>query len=210
MGDLAGLRPVFHSEADFQLALAWQLQHADPHATVRLETRPSQGVHLDLLLLTEGRPIAVELKYLTAAWTGQVGGERFSLLNQGAQDIRAYDCVKDVERVEQFVASNSGATGLVLALTNDAAYWRPVSHGRATNADAFRLREGSTLTGVRQWGPNTGPGTMRGREKPLQLRGNYICQWHDYSAIGGSNGILRYLPFFVEPVRVGGRHDRQQ
>lgn len=41
MGDLAGLRPVFHSEADFQLALAWQVQHADPHATVRLETRPS-------------------------------------------------------------------------------------------------------------------------------------------------------------------------
>jgi hypothetical protein len=116
------------------------------------------------LLLTEGRPIAVELKHLTAAWTGQVGGERFSLLNQGAQGIRAYDCVKDGERVEQFVASNSGATGLVLALTNDAAYWRSVSHGRATNADAFRLREGSTLTGVRQWGPNRTRDHARARE----------------------------------------------
>lgn len=51
---------------------------------------------------------------------------------------------------------------------------------------------------------------MRGRENPLQLRGNYICQWHDYSSIGRSNGMLRYLPFFVGPVHVGGRHDRQQ
>jgi hypothetical protein len=37
---LAADRPVFHSEADLQLALAWQLQEADPTARIRLETRP--------------------------------------------------------------------------------------------------------------------------------------------------------------------------
>lgn len=109
---LAQVRPVFHSEADFQLAFAWHLQHQDPRASVRLETRPRPGLHLDLLLQTAERRTAVELKYLTAAWTGEVGGEQFHLLAQGAQDIRAYDCVKDIERVEQFVAGATGVSGL--------------------------------------------------------------------------------------------------
>lgn len=199
MRNLARVRPVFHSEADFQLAFAWHLQTLNPDTSVRLETRPRQGVHLDLLLTSTERTTAVELKYLTAAWTGEVGGEQFGLLAQGAQDIRAYDCVKDIERVERFVAGSPGASGLVLVLANDAAYWRPVTHGRLTNADAFRLREGSTIEGSRAWGPNTGPGTMRGRERPLKLAGKYTCRWNDYSLIGGRNGTFRYLAFAVDP-----------
>lgn len=31
---LAQLRPVFHSEADFQLALAWHVQQQDPKMLV--------------------------------------------------------------------------------------------------------------------------------------------------------------------------------
>lgn len=199
MRSLARDRPVFHSEADFQFAFAWHLQTQDPRASVRLETRPRRGVHLDLLLTTAERATAVELKYLTAAWTGEVGGEQFHLLAQGAQDIRAYDCVKDIERVEQFVAGANGACGLVLVLANDPAYWRPVTHERITNADAFRLREGSTIKGHRAWGPNTGPGTMRGRERQLELTGEYTCRWNDYSTVGGRNGTFRYLAFTVDP-----------
>lgn len=204
MRGLAQVRPVFHSEADFQLAFAWHLQLQDPRASVRLETRPRPGVHLDLLLTTAERPIAIELKYLTASWTGEAGGEQFHLLAQGAQDIRAYDCVKDIERVEQFVASAPGASGLVLVLANDAAYWRPASHARLTNADAFRLREGSTIAGSRAWGPKTGPGTMRGRERSINLTGEYTCRWNDYSSIGGKNGTFRYLAFAVDPPQPSG------
>jgi hypothetical protein len=100
LDDLAILRPVFHSEADFQLALAWQVQQRDPAMLVRLETRPAVGVHLDLAFarLDLGRTTAVELKYLTRAWSGSVGGERYELKNHGTQDIRAYDVVKDVVR----------------------------------------------------------------------------------------------------------------
>jgi hypothetical protein len=36
-------RPVFHPEADFQLAFAWELQRAHPSARIRLETRPARG-----------------------------------------------------------------------------------------------------------------------------------------------------------------------
>ena len=95
-------------------------------------SRPDLGTHF-----------AVELKYLTAAWNGAWDGEEFHLLNQGAQDIRAYDAVKDIQRVEQFVASRTGWSGAVVVLTNEPSYWQRPGHGRATNADAFRIHDGN-------------------------------------------------------------------
>lgn len=67
-------RPVFHSEADFQYALAWEAHHMDPDMQIRLETHPEPNVRLDVLF---ARPdlsayTAVELKYLTAIWSGIV------------------------------------------------------------------------------------------------------------------------------------------
>ena len=43
----------------------------------------------------------MELKYPTALWVGDVASERFELKNHGAQDILAYDVVKDTVRVER-------------------------------------------------------------------------------------------------------------
>jgi hypothetical protein len=66
-------RPVFHSEADFQHALAWAIQVSDPLARVRLETRPALGMRLDLFVSRPDldRYLVLELKYLTAAWAGE-------------------------------------------------------------------------------------------------------------------------------------------
>lgn len=49
MARLAARRPIFHSEADFQHAFAWQVQIDHPDARIRLETRPRPGVRLDVL-----------------------------------------------------------------------------------------------------------------------------------------------------------------
>lgn len=104
-------------------------------------------MHLDLLVtdLVDGGSLAVELKYLTDRWEGVVDGELFALLRHGAQDVRAYDCVRDFARVERAVAGGYAREGLVLVLANDPAYWRAPTHGRLTNADAFRLHDGLTL-----------------------------------------------------------------
>ena len=86
---LSVLRPVFHSEADFQQAFAWEVHTQDPTVRVRLETRPAPGMRLNLLLTRDDglRRSAIELKYLTRLWTGEFAGERFELKDQGAQDI---------------------------------------------------------------------------------------------------------------------------
>jgi hypothetical protein len=113
MARLARSRPVFHSEADFQHAFAWETHQMDPALQVRLETHPEPSVRLDLLLARpdRGTHTVVELKYLTALWSGIVDGEYFALKNHGAQVVRAYDAVKDIARVERFVARRSGWNG---------------------------------------------------------------------------------------------------
>ncbi len=194
---LQGQRPVFHSEADFQHAFAWAAHELAPSLNVRLETHPQPNVRLDLLL---SRPdlddyTAVELKYLTARWSGEVNGEHFALKNHGAQDERGYDVIKDIERVERFVAAHSGWNGIVATLTNDPSYWRPPRHTRSTNAQAFRLCEGNVLHGVRAWGPRTGAGTRKNREADLTLAGQYACTWTDYSTLAGERGRFRLLTF---------------
>jgi hypothetical protein len=196
---LQGSRRVFHSEADFQHALALAIAASDPGARVRLETRPLPGMRLDLLVSRPdlGGHLAVELKYLTAAWAGDDAGEHFQVLGQGAQDIRAYDVVKDVQRVERLVDMRSGWSGLVLVLANDPAYWSRPAHGRATNADAFRIYEDQVLSGVRAWGPLTGAGTMKDRAAAIELRGSYRCRWSEYSSLPGSRGTFRLLALAV-------------
>jgi hypothetical protein len=198
---LAAERPVFHAEADFHQAFAWQLQSLDPTLRIRLETRPAPGVRLDLLVTSNdgANRSAVELKYLTRAWVGEVAGERFELKSQGAQDIRAYDVVKDVVRVEKFVDLMPGSNGAVVCLANDPSFWRTPTHGRDTNASAFRIYDGVRLEGPRAWGPNTGAGTSRNREEVLELRGAYDLRWRDYSTIPGAHGTVRALVVEVEP-----------
>jgi hypothetical protein len=192
-------RQVFHSEADFQHALAFAMATSDPGVRIRLETRPVPGMRLDLLVSRPGpgEYLAVELKYLTAAWAGEADGEHFELLSQGAQDVRAYDVVKDVQRVERLVGNRPGSSGLVLVLANDPAYWSRPAHGRATNADAFRIYEGQVLSGRREWGPHTGAGTMKDRVEAIELLGSYRCHWSEYSSLPGSRGTFRLLALAV-------------
>ncbi len=65
LADLSTHRPVFHSEADFQHALAWHLHKVFPEADVRLECQPVAGIHLDIWLRTNHGWLAIELKHAT-------------------------------------------------------------------------------------------------------------------------------------------------
>ncbi|MDI4655368.1 hypothetical protein [Xanthobacter autotrophicus] len=118
-------------------------------------------------------------------------GERFQLRNQSAHDIRRYDVCKDVVRIESF-CQRFGATGGVLILTNDPAYWS--SRRRADTFDtAFDLADLRILNGTLAWAEGAGTWTTKGRETPLVITGHYPLQWRDYADIGCVSGRLRYL-----------------
>ncbi|WP_273652978.1 hypothetical protein [Cellulomonas fimi] len=203
---LAVRRPVFHSEADLQQELAWQVHLEHSTADVRLEvrvpepSRPGRRERVDVLLRTSLGRVAIELKYPTDALTAVVDGELFELPRQGAQDITAYDVVKDVHRVEHFVRTGLADAGAVIVVSNDRSYWSDPGHGRTTAASAFRLYESTTLSGLRAWGVTAGAGTTRGREDALDITGTHTLAWGDYSTLeGAARGRFRVLLISIVP-----------
>src|SRR5438105_15756660 len=122
MGRLASERELFHSEADFQHALAWKIHELYPQAKIRLEVpsgRFDKRERIDILVSLEGARYALELKYKKLKLECLSGSESFVLSNDGAQDIGRYDFIKDVARLERYVASAENTVGWAVLLTND-------------------------------------------------------------------------------------------
>lgn len=191
---------MFHSEADFQFALAWAWawQQEVPGAAVRLEYRLPSDVEVsreyaDLWVRDSSSTTYLELKYWTRSFDFTVAEERFMLSNQAAQDLSRYDFVKDLARVSRTVTGGHADRGGVIAVTNDPGYWTESDWFDRTTIDAaFRLHEGRVLDGDLAWAATAG-GTTRGRERPIQLAGPYVCHWRSYSNIATRNGEFRYL-----------------
>ena len=204
LDSLSSTREVFHSEFDFQFAFAWTAKNIYPHLEVRLETHPTPSESLDLALVdpTSNSGIAIEFKYKTLAWEGNHQGEIFALKSHGASDIGCYDIVKDIARVERFIAEKSRWNGYAITLTNDPTYWNLRTHGRQTNAEEFRVSDGLTLKGSRRWGPNTGNGTKKGREADLDIAGTYKLKWRPYSEVSiKAGGTFKSLVVQVNPQK---------
>jgi len=174
---------MFHSEADFQHALA----------------RPfTESAHIDLIATQEGVSVAIELKYKTRDFTSTIGTEIFRLKGQSAQDTGRYDFLKDISRVENVVSGNPRWVGIALLLTNDSSYWKLPNKADSVDA-AFRLHEGRKLSGILAWSPAASRGTKKARESSLIIQGTYTATWEDYSTLSvGGYSTFRYL--FVEVI----------
>lgn len=201
--DLARRRQIFHSEADFQYELATQLTRLNPSVEIRLE-RPvripgARVINLDMFLRRDGMQYAVELKYITAKLEVALGDEEFLLKAQSAQDLRRYDILKDILRVESLVEAGVVEAGMSVTITNDRTLWRQ-SLREGTVDEAFRLNHGRTVTGDLAWAEHAAAGTIRGRESALSLTGSYLLNWEDYSQLDvARNGEFRMLI-----VEIGG------
>jgi len=196
MSRLSKSRPVFHSEADLQHALAWEIHKHYSNCSIRLEIKPpylKERIYLDVWCVHGKEIIAIELKYKTRGLIVNVNEENFGLLNQSAQDIGRYDLIKDIQRLEQIVSSRSSIVGYAIFLTNDSAYWTIPRSNQTVDA-SFRIHDGRILTGELSWAPGASEGTMHGREDRLHVKGAYNLKWKDYSEISQkSYGKLRYL-----------------
>ena len=192
--DLGRTRPIFHSEADFQHALAWHTHERQPGANLRLEYKPfpEERLYVDIWVSGAERA-AIELKYLTRGLEVDLNGEQFSLKDQDAQDICRYDVLKDVARLERIVHTIPKSTGYAVVLTNDGTYWKPPVRDDTVDA-AFRIHEGRTVSGTLRWSERASKGTTSGREEPIELVGSYHIAWRDYSTLPASSyGQMRYL-----------------
>ena len=178
MAELSKIRPIFHSEADFQFALAWQIHDMMPDSQIRLEFnfKPlhQEGVYLDIWIPSQ--QVAVELKYKTKPLLALDNCEVFLLKEQAAQNHGRYDFIKDVERVE------SARRGFAIILTNEPSYWKEDSVRKGSNHYNFRIHEGRELSGELKWARSEDRAAKVGdRQNPINLSGSYNLQWKDYS-----------------------------
>lgn len=205
MQGLANERPVFHSEADFQHALAWHLHRAMPDASVRLEVPlrfGSQVLHVDIVVQANGILWGLELKYKCQTLTISVCGERFQLLNAGARDQGSYDVWKDVARLESLKKTMRSTRGHTVFLTNDDGYWNGPKNPTVCFSE-FSLQEGRRAYGRLDWSPSASQGTKtKSREEPITLTGEYQVKWHPYSRVGED----RYSSFRYLIIEVPGEH----
>jgi len=206
MRELSLQRPVFHSEADFQHALAMQIHMHLPDCNIRLEYPfgSNRENRLDILVFGDNWKTAIELKYKTTDFFGALQGDIFVLKGHSANDIGRYEFLKDVERLEGFVSQNLGTIGYSILLTNDSAYWNPSNRDLPIDSE-FRLTEGRKVVGTLRWGEHAGKGTTKGIEAPISIAGAYDCRWKEYSEFQQGEymqGSVRFRYLMLEVKRL--------
>lgn len=186
LSELARRRPIFHSEADFQHALAWLIHEKHPKWSVRLEY-PFPGVgEIDILLKNSEDHFLIELKYKTTKRSLDIDGENFLLKKHGAQPLNRYDGIKDVERIQR-----SNLSGATIFLTDDSEYW--MNHG--DNGRQFSIAEGREIpaNATLAWNDPTRP-LAKKRPHPICLKSNCQLNWVDYEE--GKRGF-KYLLLMI-------------
>jgi hypothetical protein len=185
LAELSVLRPIYHSEADFQHALAWQIQKEYSNCVIRLE-RPFKGtsnaIHLDIHIRLEDVNIFLELKYKTRCVETTYQGEDYNLKSHSAQDTGRYDFIKDIWRIEELTQSTNNSMGYAIFLTNDSSYWNSSTQEQLIDAN-FRIAEGRQLKGILEWDNKASQGTKKNRNAPIELKGVYTIEWKPYSMI---------------------------
>lgn len=189
-------RPIFVSEADFQLELAWTIKEQYPEAKVRLEYCPdfAPNIHLDILVIIDGRWIPIELKYKTKGCRKVVDDEVFNLKNHSANDVNCYLYLKDLQRIESIRdQAPEFLEGYTIFITNDLSYAK-----KPLKADCiyrqFSLEDGITKTGLLDWSASASEGTKKNCDKPIVLRDEHPLQWHEYSRLDDTKtGTFIYL-----------------
>lgn len=185
---------IFHSEADFQFSLAWELQQIIPQAKIRLEYCPpfAREMHIDIYVIDEDGTYPIELKYKSKSVETIVGNEYFKLKNHGAQDLGRYDFLYDIWRIERMRKLDKDfKVGFAIMLSNEPSYWKaPLS--KSTVDAAFRIHDGRIITGSCAWSDNVSSGTSKNREEPIVFEGTYTVRWNPYSELANTaNGQFK-------------------
>ncbi|MDD4624383.1 MAG: hypothetical protein PHX40_03330 [Bacilli bacterium] len=195
LNNLSISRKILSSEADFQFALAWEIQKEYPDVEIRMEYCPyeiDKNMHIDILVIKDGLWIPIELKYKTKGGEIEVSDEKYYLKNHGAQDLGRYDFLKDVARIEH-LKSNAikFKEGYAIFLTNDNSYLSKASNEAMYKN--FSLENGIIKNGLLSWNERTSKGTIKGREKSINIIDFYRFNWKVFSEIKDSNMTFKYL-----------------
>ena len=184
---LSKKRPVFHSEKDFQFSLAWEIKSQYPKSEIRFEF-PCIGVndYMGMVVFCDNKWYPVEIKYRKAEFSTIINYEQYRLTTDLPKHEDIHTFIKDIQRVEtQSKIMNSLRGGFVIWLSNDYAYWEPVSS--KSKSAPFFVHEGVTIAGE-----------IKNARHSVKILGTYTVRWRDYSRFNLENGDFKYVLFNIE------------
>jgi len=143
----------------------------------------------------------MELKYFTAKieWRDNKNEEAFILAEQAANDIKCYDAWKDVERLENFIDRDLINRGFVIWLTNVNSITKDPTETKKRNNnityhDEFKIFNGREINGngpkILEWNKKASKGSIKGRDKPITIKGNYKVYRKVYEDLSNGEKIL--------------------
>ncbi len=185
---------IFYSEGDFRFCLGCEIKcmYSDIDIIAekpikRINNGKKVTEHIDMFLHSKESKIGIELKYIKDEFSGKVRGNYYELSPSSAYDVRCYDILKDIQRLESYLEGENVDEridiGYSIVLTNAKALWEAKKNGKESNYDEFRVFDGRKLYGEMKWKPKTGEGTRKGRTDPIKLRDKHVypIQWKHYS-----------------------------
>ncbi len=182
-------RRYFSSEADFQLALAMQIERDYgensvigeyvPHYVSKVEKIndveiESTRIHIDILYLNESIPI--ELKYRTKKADLEDIHYKIALSDQGAHDEGSYDFWRDVSRIGEYITKTDAPKGFAVFLTNDGWYKKPDYSNCKVKYEEFDLNKTN---------PGSRSGHVSNKNKELNNIPKTKTQWIDWDKEAG-------------------------
>lgn len=201
-------RPAFCSEADFQLALAWELkkyleQKQCCTYEVFIERRfeiDCKGCYVDICLESKDEIYLIELKYKTICETVVVSsilGEKYTLREQAANDLGRYGYLKDIHRIENILENSPKniRKGFAIILTNDPKYYQEPTTPLKTIDRTFRIHErGISLNpfvNSIEWTIQNATPKWIKNYPPFVIQRIPSFNWHTYNIQGDST--FRYM-----------------
>ncbi len=196
INELKEKRALFFSEADLQLAMAMIIKEKYPNAKVWPEYSPefNSKMHIDILVIIDGKWFPIELKYKTKGCKKSYQGETYILKNHGAKDVNCYLYLKDIQRIELIKKEVPYfREGYTLFFTNDMTYEKPPRKENCFYRE-FSLHQGIKKTGIMKWDENASEGTKRYCKDDIELQDEYEVKWRIFSTIDESqSGTFMYL-----------------
>lgn len=120
--------PYFVSERHFQVAFIIEAKNLYKNYYFYPEYVYKDKYHIDLLVCDEkdNERIALEFKYVVTSGKINISkNNSYQLKKQAAINIRRYQCIKDINRLETYVDSPDlkCKKGYFILLTNDHLFW---------------------------------------------------------------------------------------
>lgn len=188
---------IYHSEAELQFKLAWELYRnasiSDIYFEYPAKNMPSGNRYndmIDLVIVSKGKEYPIEIKYPKGVYRDSTYNLKYKPVDE------CYEIVRDIDRIEQYVGNNiSSDKGYVIVLSNNTSYWgTPKPH--ALLSLTMYMTDNTTLnSGIHIFKP--GSKRFKDTKCNQHILNNYNIKWEPYcvkkTTLSNNKNVFKYL-----------------